>query len=162
MRTKCLPLIYAGIDCIRILCRHLPKRIFDYNRRVHSHTEFQKQNTGIAAAVNKILTPPCRRIPDFVLHKGIITSQIHCHRSATDRAFRYQFRRNFHICLMIYHCSNRFFIIISIIMARFCALPQALIALRVKQAAFVKARTLKLMVNIGCQHKIVLIFYEFK
>ena len=66
--------IYAGIYGIWGLCRHLPKRILDYNRGVYSNTEFQKQNMGIAVATNKILITICRRIPAFILHKRVITS----------------------------------------------------------------------------------------
>ena len=36
--------IDAGIQCIRILCRHLPKRILDNSWRIFTDTKFKKQN----------------------------------------------------------------------------------------------------------------------
>ena len=65
----------------------------------------------IAVAANKIFIAVRRRIPACILHKRIITSQIHCHRSAANRAFRYQFRGDFRICLLFYHSFDYFFII---------------------------------------------------
>ena len=101
-------------------------------------------------AAQKILIVSGRFVPACVLYKGIITSQVHRHRRTADRTFRYQRCGDFHILLLRYHFAHGFLVIIGFIVTGFRALPQAVIALRVKQPFFIKASKLKLMVYIGC------------
>ena len=55
-----------------------------------------------------------------------------------------------------------FFVVVGFLTARLIALEQAVIALRVEQAALVESGFLELMVDIGCQHEIVLVLDKFQ
>ena len=67
---------------------------------------------------------------------------------------------NFHILLLGKHLPDFRLIVIGSVVAGFGTLPQAIVSLRVEQTAFVKAPTLELVVNVGGQHKIILVLHQ--
>ena len=73
---------------------------------------------------------------------------------------REQLSRDFHILLPPDHFTNRGFVLKGFLTARRTALEQTIIALRVKQPFFVKARLLKAVVNVGCDNEIILVLYQ--
>ena len=62
--------------------------------------------------------------------------------------------------LGLLHPADHFLVFISFLAARTGTLEQAIIALGVKQSLFVKSGLLKTVIDIGRQHKIVLIFHQ--
>ena len=64
----------AGIGCLIVLRRHLPKRNFNNAGGVFSNSELPKQYAHIFMPPDKILIAFCRRIPAFVLDKRIVAS----------------------------------------------------------------------------------------
>ena len=99
-------------------------------------------------------------MPALVLHKRIITAEIHGQRFAAVGTDRKKFARNFHILLPCDHFPDRGFVLKSFLTARLTALEQTIIALRVKQPLFVKACFLKAVVNIRCDDKIILVLHQ--
>src|SRR5699024_7818604 len=83
-----LPEINTGINSVRPLIGHLPEWILDNSRCVHSHPDFQKQNFACRMGLQKLRIPVRRSVPPFILHKGIITPEVHSHGSAADRTER--------------------------------------------------------------------------
>lgn len=90
-----LPLVNANILCLRVLLDLPPKGIFDNPRRVRSNTQFQIQNGNPLKPAGKLLIPPGCLIPAGILHKGIVTAEIHGHRRAADRTPRHKLFWNF-------------------------------------------------------------------
>ena len=80
----------------------------------------------------------------------------------TVGADREQLCRDFHIFLPFRHLPNDIFVIKGFPTARLTALKQTVIALRVEKSFFVKACLLKTMVNICCNHKIVLVSHQLQ
>ena len=69
-RANCLSLIDAGIECVRILCSHLPERILDDDRGIIANAQFQKEDALPFMTVQKFTVSLCRMVPSFVLYKG--------------------------------------------------------------------------------------------
>ena len=101
-------------------------------------------------------------IPALILHEGIVRAQVHSHEPAALRTVRDQFRRDTHFRLLCDHPADNNLVIISHLMARFTALPEAIVALGVEQLRLIKSRQLKLMIHIGCQDEVVLILDQFQ
>ena len=78
------------------------------------------------------------------------------------RTVRDERRRNSYVLLLCYHLFDYRFVINSFLTARRTALKQTVVALCVKQALFIKAGTLKLMIDISSQHKIILVINKRK
>ena len=78
------------------------------------------------------------------------------------RTARDKFRRNFHVFLLCDHLSDYRFIVPCLLTTRFTALKQSVVALRVKQPLFIKARLLKAVINIRRDNKIVLVLHKTK
>lgn len=96
-------------------------------------------------------------IPTLILHKCIVTPQIHCHWLATERAMRNQFCRHTHTFLLLHHLTNGGFVIIGFLATRLVTLKQAIITLRIEQPMLIESRLLKLVINIGSQNNVILI-----
>ena len=101
-------------------------------------------------------------IPALILHEGIVRAQVHSHEPAALRTVRDQFRRDTHFRLLCDHPADNNLVIISHLMARFTALPEAIVPLGVEQLRLIKSRQLKLMIHIGCQDEVVLILDQFQ
>ena len=101
-------------------------------------------------------------MPSLVLHKGIIRAQIHGHGGTAHRAAGHQFRRNFHLLLPGNHFFHRCFVVIGLLAAGPGTLKQPVISLGIEKPLFVKAGLLKLMIHVGGNHKIVLVFYQLQ
>lgn len=93
----------------------------------------------------------------FVLHKGIVSPKIHRHRLSTVRAVWDEFCWNPHIFLLLYHLTDKLFIIISFLTARLAALKKSIVPLCIKQSFLIKSCLLETVIYIRCQHKIVLV-----
>ena len=175
-RAVCLPQIDAGVDRFGILCRHPPEGVFDNDRGVETDAQFQKEDLLSLAGAEEATVPLRCSVPALVLHKGIVTAEIHGHRPAADRAVRDQFRGNCHvrryalrdsqavipaddIALRFQHLPDEIFVFVSLLTARLAALEQAVIPLRIEKAFFIKARFLETVVYIGGQDEIVLALY---
>ena len=130
-RGICFSIIHTGVDCFRILCCHIPEKNFYDNRRIVTDTKPQKKY--VLTDVKIIITFGCL-VPAFVLNKAAITSQVHCHRLSALEAFWNKSSRNLHIFLLLIHCSDCFLITIGFLMARFAALPKAVISPCIKKS----------------------------
>ena len=106
----------------------------------------------------KLRIPLCRPMPPLVLDEGIITAQIHRHRSAADRTAWHKLAWHTHIALLLDHLTHGFLVVVGFLTARLTALEQPVIALCVEQTMLVEPGFLELMVNIGGNHKVVLVF----
>lgn len=109
--------------------------------------------------LQKILIPPAGFVPSLILHKRAVCSQIHSHGLFADRTKRNQFTRNAHILLFGDHAAHGLLIIIGFLMARYGTLPQPKVPLGIEKPLLVKPGSLKTMVHICGQHKIILILY---
>ena len=69
-RANGLSLIDAGIECVWILCSHLPERILDDDRGIIANAQFQKEDALPFMTVQKFTVSLCRMVPSFVLYKG--------------------------------------------------------------------------------------------
>ena len=149
--------IQTGVNSFRVFCGHIPERIFDDDRRIEPDAKLKEQDVLAAACANEVIITLRCLVPALVLNEFIITPQIHCHRSAALRAFRYQLSGDPHILLKFDHILYDFLIVVGLIVTWLEALEKTVIALRVEDPLFVKACLLKLVVNICCYHKIVLV-----
>ena len=98
--------VYAGVDRLGILRRHVPERVFYNDRRVVTHAQFHEEDTLSAACAQEILIPLRRAMPALVLDKAVVTAQIQRQRPAAVRAGRDKLRRNPHILLPLEHLSD--------------------------------------------------------
>ena len=94
--TEGFIVIETSIDCLRVIVRHLPERVLDDDWRVCSYPNFKKQGVHIIVPVNEIRVSCGSPVPSFILHEGIVSSEIHRHRRSIVHALRYQFSRNLH------------------------------------------------------------------
>ena len=147
--------IDAGIGGPGILRRHAQKRHFDDAGGVAADAEFQKQDATALIPMQKILIPPSCGIPALILHEGIVTAQIHGHGLTALRAARDQLRGDTHVHLLCDHAADGSLVVISGLMARLAALPEAVVTLGVEQPRLIKTSQLKLMVHVGCQDEVI-------
>lgn len=114
-------------------------------------------------------------IPSCVLDKGVVSSQVHRHRPAASWTAGDQFGGDAHAdrnaighlqpflrcakALGFHHLTDDFLVIISLMVTKRGALPQAIITLGVEEAALVKSSALKTVIHIGGEDEIVFIFY---
>ena len=145
----------AGISGLGILSRHTQKRHFDDAGGIAADAKFQEQNAAVPMPTQKNLIPPGRGMPAFILHKAVVTAQIHGHRLTALGAVRDQLQRDTHFRLLCDHSADSSLVIISGLMAQFTALPEAVIALGVEQPRLIKTCQLKLMVHIGGQDEVI-------
>ena len=101
-------------------------------------------------------------MPALVFHKFIIAAEVHRQRLAAVGAGRKKPGRDLHILLPPDHFTDYGFVLEGFLTAWLTALEQAVIALRVKKALFVKASLLKAMVNIRGDDKIIFVLYQLK
>ena len=80
----------AGVDRLRILVSHFPEGIFDDDRGIAAHAQFQKEDAQTLMAFEEILVAPGGFMPAFVFHEGHVRPQVHGHGRAADRAMRDQ------------------------------------------------------------------------
>ena len=113
-------------------------------------------------AAEKILVPAGSGVPAVVLYKGHVTAQVHGHGRAADRASGDELGGNLPILLPGHHLPHRFFVVVGFLVAGLGALPQAVVPLGVKQALFVKPGKLELVVHIGGDHEIILVFHQLQ
>ena len=78
-RAVCFIEIQAGINCLRIIIRHLPERIFADNRCVHSDPDLQEEHMQPFVPAEEIRIGSAGPVPAFILYKGIVSAEIHCH-----------------------------------------------------------------------------------
>lgn len=97
-----------------------------------------------------------RRRPALVLNEALVAPQVHRHRPAADRTARQQRRGDPQSALRRRHSPHRRFVVIGPVVAGRGALPQSVIALRVKQPRLGEARQPELVVHVGRQYEIVL------
>ena len=154
--------IKAGIDGIRICVGHFPERVFDNCRCVHTNTEFKEQDMESFMTAEKFIISFCSHMPAIVLDECIISSEVHVHGFAADRAVRYQFGWNTHILLLFKHRLDCFFVVISLLVAGYTALPQTVVALSVEEPVFIKTSILELMIHIGGDDEIIFIFHQIE
>ena len=84
------PEIQAGIYRFRVRAGHLPERILDDDRRIHTHTQFNEQDMqSLMAAEKFVITLRCS-VPALVLDKGVICSEVHAHRLSADGTVGYK------------------------------------------------------------------------
>ena len=60
------------------------------------------------------------------------------------------------------HFPDSLFVVVGFLVTRLCALEQTVVALRVEQPLFVKSCLLELVINIGGDDEIVLVFQQFE
>lgn len=142
--------------------RHVPERIFDNIRRIHAHPQLQKQHPRALMPPQEVLVTPCRLIPALVLHKGVVRPEIHGHGPAAVGAVRNPCGRDLHIPLLLNHLTYHGLIVVGPLMARPGALPQAVVALGVKQPLLIKAGHLELVVHIGGKDEIVFVLHQLQ
>lgn len=150
-------MVYAGINGLRILRRHLPKRIFDDAWRVVASAKLQKKNVQVLVSAEKFRIPLSSSVPALILHEGVVAAQVHGHGLTADRTAGNELAGHAHVGLLLEHTQNDFFIVVGLLAARLCALEQAIIALRVEQTVFVEARALKLVIDIRGDDEIILV-----
>ena len=80
--TNRIAVVYARICCLRIFCRHLPKRVFDNDGCVVADAELEEKYFLITSCPNEVGVPFGGSVPAFVLDEFIVRTQIHCHRCA--------------------------------------------------------------------------------
>lgn len=107
-----------------------------------------------APRAEKALISFRRFVPAFILDEFIIAAQVYRKRRTAVRTNGQKLGRNSHVLLPIRHFADNRFIVVGFLAAGRTALKQAVITLCIKQTLFVKARTLKLVIDIGCQDKI--------
>ena len=132
LRTNRLTLIDAGVGSVRVLRGHLPEGVLDDNGGVVAHAKFQKENLLPVTSAEEILIPLCCSVPALVLHKGIIAAEVHGHGLPAVWTGWKKLGRNFHILLPLDHFADHGFVIKGLLTARFAALEQAVISLRVE------------------------------
>ena len=74
-----LALVDAGVGGPGILSCHAQKWHFDDAGGVAADAEFQEQYAAIHMPMQEILIPSSRSVPALILHKGIVTAQVHGH-----------------------------------------------------------------------------------
>ena len=147
----------AGVDRPWVLPGHPPEGIFDDDRGVAPHPQFQKEHPLPLAAAEEGLIAPGGGVPALVLHEGVVRAQVHGHGPAADGAVGHQPGGHPHVPLLLQHPAHRLLVVVGLGMAGLGALPQAVVPLGVEDAALVKARPLELMVHVGGEHEVVLL-----
>ena len=158
--TNRIAVVYARICCLRIFCRHLPKRVFDNDGCVVADAELEEKYFLITSCPNEVGVPFCGSVPAFVLDEFIVRTQIHCHRCAAMRTNGYKPGRDFHIVLLFTHCNNSLLVVVCFVAAGNGALKKSVVALSIEQPLFVEAGLLKLMVNVRRYDEIILVLYQ--
>src|SRR5699024_47085 len=114
----------------------------------------------------KLLISFCCPMPSFILHKGLVRTQIHRHRGSADWTAGHQFCRHFHfqhciilqkrhtiltdpVSLTLHHPADTVLILISLVMAGSGTLPQTIIPLSIKQPVLLKTSFLETMIHVG-------------
>lgn len=157
--SKHLAVIQASKYRIGVLIRHLHKRYFDDNGRIHTHTKFHEQDMLPLMGLHKIIISLGCIVPALGLDKGIVCTEIHTHRFSADGTILYHIGWDTHIPLLFKHRPDSFFVVIGLVVARFTALPQAVIALCVEKPLFVKACLLELVINIRGDNEKILVLH---
>ncbi len=123
--------------------------------------------------LQKLRIPVRRSVPSFILHKGIITPEVHGHGSAADWTAWNQLPRNrlfpvglirdlivvsvlFQESLGHQHFHHGVPIVVCLLVAWFGTLKKSIIALCVEKPGFIKTSPLKAVVYIGGQDKVIL------
>lgn len=159
-QAGCLPAIDAGIDGVLVFGRHLPKGIFDDDRRVVADARFKKQDLLSAAGAQEIFVSFCCPVPALVLDEFVVGAQVHRHRPPAVRADRQQICRDQPVFPPRDHRADRGLVVKSFLTARPAAPEQAVIALRVEQPLFVEPRLLEAVIHVGRDHEIVLVGHQ--
>ena len=150
-----LLLIDADIGRVSVLPGHTPEGILNNHRGISAHPKLQEHHPQSLMAAEEILVPLPGCVPARILHKGIVTPQVHGHGTAADGTAGHQFRRHPHLPLLRCHLPDCLLVVIGLVMTGLDALPQAIVPLGIEQPLFIKPRALKLMVHIGSQNKVV-------
>lgn len=158
--TNRIAVVYARICCLRIFCRHLPKRVFDNDGCVVADAELEEKYFLITSCPNEVGVPFGGSVPAFVLDEFIVRTQIHCHRCAAMRTNGNKPGRDFHIVLLFTHCNNSLLFVVCFVAAGNGALKKSVVALSIEQPLFVEAGLLKLMVNVRRYDEIILVLYQ--
>ncbi len=160
--TEALAEVHADVGRILIICRQPPKRILDDDRGVAADSEFKIHDVLVPVYFDEIVVPLCRFVPTLVLDEFVVGAQVHGHRLAADGTARDQLGRDLHILLPFDHCDDRVLVVVGFVMARHGALEQAVVALCIEQPLLVKACHLKLMIDIRCKDKVVLVLNKLQ
>lgn len=91
--------IYAGVARVGVCVRHLPERIFNNPRCVHSDAEFEEQHAPAAVTPDKPLIARAGGVPAFVLDEGAVRTQVERHGLAADGTAWNQLLGHFHVLL---------------------------------------------------------------
>ena len=158
----------GGVGGVWILHRPLDEGNLEYNGCVAAAAQIQEQQ-GRTAVRLYVQMPPDKfgvsfrgSMPAFVLHKGLIGTQVDLHRAAADRTAGNQLRRDTHVLLLRYHLFDGLLVVVGLLMTGFRALEQAVVALCVEQPLFIKSCLLELMIDVGGDDEIVLVFQQFE
>ena len=103
----------------------------------------------------EILVAIGRSVPPLILHKRIVSAQVHRKRGATVRAMGHKRRRDTQVLLVGDHIAYELFVVPCLLAAGLAALEQAVVSLRVEESLLVKAGALETMVHVCGQHKVV-------
>ena len=101
-------------------------------------------------------------MPSLVLDKLIVSPQIHRHGLAAMWANGQKLGRNSHILLPRDHFADQRLIIKGFFAARFTALEQTVVALRIEQPLFVESRFLKAVIHIGCDNEVIFVCHRLQ
>ena len=101
-------------------------------------------------------------MPALVLDKLVVRTQVHGQWFPAVGADGEQLWRDFHIFLPLDHFPDDRFVIKGLLTARLTALEQTVIALRVEQPLFIKARLLKAVIHIGRDNEIILVLHQLQ
>lgn len=150
-----LTVIDGDVDGLGILLRHLPKGVFDDAGGIAADAELEKEQGLVQVGAEEVLIAGVGSVPAFVFDKGVIGAEIHAHGRAADGTAGDERSGDAPILLLGDHLADGGFIVIGLWTAGDGALPQAVIALGVKEPLAVKAASLEAVIDIGGDDKMI-------
>ena len=147
----------------------MPEGVFNDTRSVFTHAKHQVKHPATAMLIDEALIAPAGLVPAVILNEGTINTQIHDQGLSTLGTSGHQLTRHCHSkgafghlqraiisdmkALGLNHLSHELMVVIGLKVTRFTTLPQAVVALCVKQLLLREICQLELMVNVGGNYR---------
>ena len=148
--------VQTAVNRFGVVVRHLPEGVFNNDRCIAAHSDFQIQNMLPFMLPEKIRIGCGSPVPALVLHEGIVYPEVWHDSFSMLRVSRNQFRRNPHgdppafgddkHTLFVYYKALRGhglhdprFVIPGLLRGRALILKEAVVALCVEQAFFCRS-----------------------
>ena len=155
-------LIDTGIQGIRVCVGHLPEGVFDDAGGVIAHAQFKKNDFLVLLGVQEGFVAVCGGVPALVLDEFVIGEQVQRCGFAAVRAGGKELGGDAHGFLPAHHFADDRFVVPCFLTAWFGALEQAVVALCVEQALFIKTRLLEAVVDVCGNDEICFLLNELQ